>query len=387
MQIHTVTAGENLYNIARKYSIPATKILWDNDLSTDRLTPGDQLLILLPTRTVTTHATDTIEELSKRFGVRVNDILRENPSLVGRNRLKPGQILTIKQEANQIGVGSAFSIIPKGSRRENITRTLPYSTYAAIDGAIISDNGVSLTYDISKNLECITQEKKVTLLLVKDKTCARFLDNKEVYEKRIEEAISLAKKMNFMGVLISAKDAGEKRPNEFCEFLLLFRKKLIGCDMILCTEFFENTHYDASELSDAAILNVGTKEIDKMTATLEKFASNAESSKVFVNIISDCEMGSGKVSANEIKELCYRSGKQLTTDEKSLISEFDFIRYKTGLGEKIRLYFPSLLHTKKTYESLCENGFLGIAFDTDTVMIQTLLMFNSLFARADYSLP
>ena len=74
MQIHTVTKIDTLYTIARKYSIPATKILADNDLAGDRLTIGDELIILKPTKTVTVKGGDTLDLISKKYPRKNNEI-------------------------------------------------------------------------------------------------------------------------------------------------------------------------------------------------------------------------------------------------------------------------------------------------------------------------
>ena len=61
MIIHTVTAGDTVYSIARRYSVPPTKLLADNSREGDRLTIGEELIILPPTRSVTVRAQDTCE--------------------------------------------------------------------------------------------------------------------------------------------------------------------------------------------------------------------------------------------------------------------------------------------------------------------------------------
>ena len=95
----------------------------------------------------------------------------------------------------------------------------------------------------------------------------------------------------------------------------------------------------------------------------------AKSSKVFIKLKSGSAFSDGFISADEIKELCYRSGKELITSD-DLISHFEYVRYKTGKGEEMCLSFPSLRYIKAKLEALCELGFMGMACDIDSVPIR-----------------
>lgn len=386
MQIHTVKRDETLYTIARKYSIPATKILADNDLAGDRLTTGDELVILKPTKTITVKGGDTLDAVSRRFGVRKSSIIRDNPSLLGKDKLRPGQILTVKQDENKIGVGSVLGYAEKGCRRDKLAKSLPYLTYLTVSSAVIRADTVISSFsanDVKANAE---QAGKIVLFGVKDESLGGFLSSKEKYTKVIDEALRLAELGKFMGISISAQEASILYPDAFCEFLLETRKRLLGCNMILFTEVFEKTAPGASEISDGGILNLELLSLGEAIKIMKSFSERAESSKVFVRLITSSKTDTGSLSADEIKELCYRSGKELTTDSESLVSYFDFVRYKIGKGEEMRLSFPSLRYIKAKLEALCELGFMGIGCDIDTVPLSNLTMFNSLFARADYSL-
>lgn len=386
MQIHTVTKNDTLYTIGRKYSIPATKILTDNDLCTDRLTIGEEIVILKPTKTVTVKGGDTLDLISKRFGVRKSSIIRDNPCLLGKEKLRPGQILTVKQEEIKIGAGSVLGYAEKGCRRDKIAKAMPYTTYLTISSAIIKGTSVIPTFsslDIKKSGE---EAGKIIILGIKDETRGDFLRSKEAYRRVINDAVSLAEDNGFMGLSFSADEGSRLYPNAYCEFLFELRKRLIGCNMILFTEVFENTPEDASEICDGGILNIPLSGIKDDFSVMREFCKSRESSKVFVKICTSVKLSDEIISADEIKELCYRSGKELITDEVSLISYFDYVKYRIGKGEVIRLSFPSLRYIKAKLEGLYELGFMGIACDLDTTPLSNLTMFNSMFARADYSL-
>lgn len=387
MNIHTVVKGENLYTIARQHSVHATKIWGDNDLFGDRLTVGDELLILMPTRSETVRAKDTLETFSKRFGVRREALLMANPSLMGKDRLRPGQIITVKQDTPRLGIASSLASVMRGCNRDKLLRAMAYSTYIAINAAVIDEEVLHFQFDARWAAEACAREKKIYLLGVEDKTDGIFLEKRETRAATIEAMIELAARGGYRGVLLNAKNASVSFKDAFCEFILEARKRFIGCDLLLFTDIFEGTPSDASELSDGAILHIEDGGIDFTRKAMQSFAGDAESSKVFIALESELPFGQGRISISEAKELCYRSGLELTTDENTLLSSFTHTHYKLGEPQRFELKFPSLRYTKAKLEELCELGFIGISFNCDTESAATLAMFSSLFARADYSIP
>ena len=385
MQIHTVKKDETLYGIARRYGVPVTKILADNDLLGDRLTTGEDLIVIKPTKTVTVKGGDTLDLISRRFGVKKSSVIRNNPFLLGRDKLRPGQILTVKHDDVKIGVGSILGYAEKGCRRDKLKKALPYLTYLTVSCASIKNDTVIPTFSPTDVKDAAESSGKVVILGITDESSGGFLSTKESYERIITDAISLAKEHGFMGISISCEKAADLCPEAYCEFLLETRKRLIGCNMLLFSEIFDETPTDASEISDGAVLNTRLIPIKNTVEYMRRFSEKAESSKVFVRGITGTTLSDRSLSAEEIKELCYRSGKEILTDE-GLVSYFDHIRYRVGKGETIRLSFPSLRYTKAKLEALYELGFMGIAYDIDSVPISNLTTFNSMFARADYSL-
>ena len=274
MNIHTVEKGESLYNIARRYSVPATKILQDNDLSGDRILTGDELLILTPTKTVTVRGGDTLDSISKKYNIKKRALLAQNPSLFGKGRLIPGQIITVKQDNAYLGSGSAIGIIKKGCNRENLTRCMPYITYLTVMAGVIRDYEARLSYGADWVREIPSAEEKVRLLGLCDVSLGKFLSDKEGQRRIISDMIALATHGGYSGIHISAKEAALSYPERFLEFLLETRKSFIGCDLILFTDVFEGTTPDASELSDGAVLHLNDYDINKTKNELKALKKN-----------------------------------------------------------------------------------------------------------------
>ena len=387
MLIHTVKNGETLYSIARRYSVPATKLLADNDIDGDRLTVGDEVLVLIPTRTVTVRAGETKASIAKRFSVREDTLMTNNPQLALQERLLPGQILTVKQQTPSLGAGCAIGLYKKGCRRDNLARALPFITYLTVQAGRLTDNGIFLGFDPKFAHAEAVFHGKVPLLGITDETGGEFLKSKESYTAVIDSAIKLSGKLDMKGIYISARAASERYPDEFCEFLMCARKKFIGCDLILFTEIFQNTPTDASEISDGAVLVTTDNDTEETACELYRFSEAAESSKVFVSVTGCARFFNDTIDIKEAKALCYRSGNAITTNKKSLISEFEYTRYKVGLGERTTVSFPSLSYTKAKLGRLAEFGFMGISVDIKDLCISQLCMFGALFKRADYTMP
>ena len=387
MIIHRVKRGEDLYAIAKKYSQNVAKIWSDNDLFGDRLAVGEELLVLMPTRCETVRAKDTLESIGKRFGVRREALLMANPGLMGHDRLRPGQLLTIKHDTSRLGIASSLAFVKRGCNRDKLRRAIAYATYISVNSMRIEEGKLVRDFDARWAEEMCSSENKIYLLGVSDNTLGAFLGDKERRDSVIDSLINAASKGGYHGVLLEARFASKNSGDAFCEFILEARKRFIGCDLLFFTEIFEGTPKDASELSDGAILHIEGTGIDETRDAMRSFASSAESSKVFINLSSELPLLRGSISIREAKELCYRSGLELETDEKTLLSSFNYTRYKVGEPMHQEIKFPSLRYTKAQLEELCELGFIGISFNADTESASTLAMFASLFARADYSMP
>ena len=74
MQIHIKQEGEKLKDIAEKYGVSEESIRMTNELYDGEPTDGEELLILIPTRSYTVQHGDTPDRIALRFGVSKNDI-------------------------------------------------------------------------------------------------------------------------------------------------------------------------------------------------------------------------------------------------------------------------------------------------------------------------
>lgn len=380
MLIHTVNDGETPYGIARKYGIPVTKLLSDNGIEGDRLLAGEELAVIMPSRTVTVGGTDTIQKIAARFHIRSSSILAANPQLKGIRKLSPGQLITVKQAPTKLGCASAIGYVHDGISAENLTRSLPYITYYLICAAKMHDSGISEMFYPADIAHAVHTEGRFPILTVLDTTDGGYLSDKATSEKLIRDMIESAKRGGFIGVCLQSPHSGDKR---FSSFVMLARRGFIGSELIFFTEVGTDGH-EAAELSDGAVL---TGVFDKNDSLLSDFGELAESSKIFIYLDCDCRFGEGTVSHNDARRLCIHSGKRFTSRCDGVYNGFSHTVYKRGIGEAQEVLCPSLKYINAKLRTLSELGYMGIAVNVNCVPVAVYSIFNALFSRADHSNP
>ena len=108
LQTYTAQAGDTVDKVANQYHISADTVRWANNLTSDALTPGSQLVIL-PVDGIqyTVKDGDTVQSLATRFNtsqariVSYNDLELSNPT-VGQKLIIPGGILPTEQRPGYV---------------------------------------------------------------------------------------------------------------------------------------------------------------------------------------------------------------------------------------------------------------------------------------------
>ena len=380
MKIHRVKNGDTLFGIARSYGVPATKILSDNNLSGDRLTPGEELLILTPTKTITVRGSDTLDALATRFSTKVQKLLANNPAICAKGKIAPGQLITVKHDAPSLGTAAAIGYYTKGTTYENLTRSLPYITYLCVDCAILSNREIKLTFSPQSVTDIALSHGKVPLLCVRATEPLGDIQDSDTMDRLIEGMISLSRSKGFSGIVLSSECSVP-----YLDFLIRARKRFIGCDMLLFVETDISCDGEAAEIADGAVFFPGGTSITSACAEISEYAQRCESSKIFVHLTSYATAKERSIPISEAKNLCYRNGKSITTDENTLLSSFEYNRYIRGIGENLSVSFPSLQYIAREMECLSELGYMGIGIDVDSAPVPIFSMFNALFTRADYT--
>jgi murein DD-endopeptidase MepM/ murein hydrolase activator NlpD len=118
-----VRVGDTLPAIAKMFDVSVNTIRWGNDLKTDKLTPGDTLVIL-PISGVqhTVKSGDTLQSIAKQHKGDLNEILQYNNLNLG-SKLSVGDVIIVPD-------GEAVAVVPTKKPVSNTSKSSPtYSGY------------------------------------------------------------------------------------------------------------------------------------------------------------------------------------------------------------------------------------------------------------------
>lgn len=99
---HVVAAGDTLFRIAQSYRVSVDQIRIANGLSSDRIQPGQALLVpgADPLRQYRVEQGDTLWEIAARYGVDINELLAVNRRVGDPGHLQIGEVLTLPAKAS-----------------------------------------------------------------------------------------------------------------------------------------------------------------------------------------------------------------------------------------------------------------------------------------------
>ena len=124
VQYHTVTRGDTLSSLSKKYSTPVKELRELNNLKKSaRLKPGEQIAVKrIGPRTYTVKKGDTLQKIAKKFSVTPDDIIEIND--LESDDLKPGQRLVLDEVTEEEPAGKSSQPIIARARLAEDMRTL-----------------------------------------------------------------------------------------------------------------------------------------------------------------------------------------------------------------------------------------------------------------------
>ena len=236
MTIYTVQRGDSIYSIARRFGVPPSRIITDNFLTYPaRLVVGQDLVILFPVQTHIVRGGETLFSISEDFGVSINDLYRNNPSLNGSPSVFPGQVLNISYEAPPLGDittnGYAYPYID----RTVLHRTLPYLTYLSIFTYGIADNG-DLTEPIGGDEELIAIAKEygtVPLMMLtslnaegrfSNELALRVLEEPDLAQAVANNAARIMREKGYGGIDVDFEYVSADAKDDYGRFISLLKE-------------------------------------------------------------------------------------------------------------------------------------------------------------------
>ena len=165
MTIHVVRAGESLRSVAAQYGVPPGLLAGLN--GTTEKTPlavGQTLVVRLPAEVHTVSAGETVYGIARRYGLSVRQLYQNNFSLGGRSELAVGQTLVLAYAdtpLRTIGVnGYAYPHI-SGTL---LDAALPYLTYLTPFTYGFTETGALVPLDDGRLLAAAGRQRAAALL-------------------------------------------------------------------------------------------------------------------------------------------------------------------------------------------------------------------------------
>ncbi len=389
MHIHTVIEGESIFAIAKLYGVSPMSIIENNGLENpDKLTVGEELLVLVPSRSYVARSGDTVSSIARRFGIRKNELFANNPGLMGGDGVYDGQLLSLKYSDARLGMGASNGYFFKGCSDDALGMALPYLTYVTVGAVKARDGKLSSLFNPKNTVSRIRSEGKIPLLRVYDENCAELYENGEALAAYSEDIIRLAKSQDFAGITLSTPE-DEVNPSSYEAFIIDLRRRLIGCDLILFTEATVGREHGYADYADGCILSYNKLSLSEIPdfdrgerRAYTEYAEASESSKTFMDISSFALSSGGYVDYKEAVRSAVRLGAEIQADVDTGFCRYS---YSSKKGDTYTVLFESLKNLKAKLSLLGELGFMGISFDIMRCPIQHLMMYNALFSDICYA--
>ena len=116
-----------MYRLAQQYGVPMDRLIQDNQLpDPSHLVVGQTIVVQYPELTHTVKAGDSLYSIAQTHNTTAVQLLRNNPSLHGRDLIYPGQVIVVRYDGQPQGTltvnSYAYPFIDRGLLRD----TLPY---------------------------------------------------------------------------------------------------------------------------------------------------------------------------------------------------------------------------------------------------------------------
>ena len=165
MTIHIVRAGESLRSVAAQYGVPPELLAGLNGTTEETpLAVGQTLVVRIPAEVHTVSAGETVYGIARRYGLSVRQLYQNNFSLGGRSELAVGQTLVLAYAdapLRTIGVnGYAYPHI-SGTL---LDAALPYLTYLTPFTYGFTEAGALVPLDDERLLAAAGRQRAAALL-------------------------------------------------------------------------------------------------------------------------------------------------------------------------------------------------------------------------------
>jgi LysM repeat protein len=389
MFIHTVKASETLYHIARKYGVPVTKIIETNGISDpDRLSVGEKLVIFTPTRTYTVRGGDTLEKISRRFSVPIKDIKKNNPSLMGGDKIYPEQLLTLKQDSPRHGTALVNGYYYKGCPKERLLFAVSHLNYLTVSLARCDGTGKIIIENDKEPLSALEGTGCLPILRLYDKRGVEEL--KPIWDSLTSTLLGEVKGRGYRGITLAlytaARDAG------YAELILSMRRKAIAEGLLIFIELDGNKDTTFHDLADGYVLQYEKCALEDIPSFSDgerriytEFAEKFDAQRTFMDLSPYAYAEGEAMTHTEAMALAYRMKREIFYDEGKKTLGFNFSSYSSGKTRESRVSLESPENITAKLQVARELGYMGISYDIMRAPIWQMMLVSATFSPAiDY---
>lgn len=232
MFIYVVKAGDSLYSVATKYHVSMDSIRFRNALKTDRLVPGQDLVI--PTNVYIVQSGDSLFTIAQMAllpveTIRLINCLWSDTLLVGMNIYIPPRLKYIAQDFGYLTPSTPEKNQINIQRFASIT-----SYYGVFEYHILEDGSLSSIANDQQFITLIRGNQVAPLAVITNLTetgfspdlVGRILNNPELRQRVIDQIYNLIKSKNYAGVNIDFERVRGVDRDIYSGFLRLLRERL-----------------------------------------------------------------------------------------------------------------------------------------------------------------
>lgn len=376
MKIHTVNENETLYDIGRLYGTHPTKIAENNGLKDpDRLTVGQKLLILTPTRTYTVKRGDTLEKICSRFGTDRSALYKNNPCLWGDMKMKEGQILALRYDMPTAADLAVNGYCYSGCKPSRLLEMLPYLNYLTVSAAVAEGERlrrvVNEAFPIKEAKSCGVK----TLFRIYDNAAYESISSRG--DEYPEKIVDMVASLGYDGLTIAYAKASESK--SYAELVEKYKRHAQRCGILLFAEVDGNRSYTASHAADGYIFSYEKCHEPEMPSfedgeerAINEYCERQEALCSFLELPSLAYTDQGEIDYALATAEAARGYRSIEYDPSRMICSYK--RKKRGSVESVK--FPSLENIKARLELCSKLGFGGVSIDimrapTEEMMLLT----------------
>ena len=375
MYIHTVKAGETPGEIARLYDTTEERIK-ENNLICGEICEGREILILSPTRTHVCKPGDTASAIAKRYGVKYDDLMMSNPSLI-LNPIKIGMELAVKYGTPPFGATALIGYCYRGIGREKLKVALPFLTYLTVSAYKIGERGVLRIFNDKEILRTAKERGKCTLMRVYDGAGGEKYGDTEYRRTLAKNITDITAALGYCGTVLSCRGF-KTNPKPLIMFIDELYQRMNGCGLKLFLEIDEEATDELYRLSDGVIFIYDKAYLsdtpsfkDGEAAVLKKLSEKAESSKIFIDLPS-VGFDERMHVLNEEAIFAYGKSCTITPNAVTLISDW---RTPVAKGK-----FTPLSNARARLDLVHGLRLGGVSIDVGSITRERLMLIYALFS-------